>query len=94
MQSLSELLEDNKKFKIAFCGYHGWQDWYLSSNLNNKNNLNIHLLKGLKANGVPNNLKNTVFPFSYNKFHELQKILDNHNIGVIVMEFSRNENHL
>ncbi len=81
----------NKKFKIAFCGYHGWQDWYLSSNLNNKNNLNIHLLKGLKANGVPNNLKNTVFPFSYNKFHELQKILDNHNIGVIVMEFSRNE---
>ena len=22
--------------KIAFCGYHGWHDWYLSSNLNKK----------------------------------------------------------
>ena len=29
--------------------------------LNNKNNLNEHLLKDLKADGVPKNLKNTVF---------------------------------
>jgi len=81
----------NKKFKIAFCGYHGWQDWYLSSNLNNKNNLNEHLLSGLKANGVPKNLKNTVFPFKYKKFNELKKIVKNHKIGVIIMEFSRNQ---
>ena len=25
-----------KKDEVAICGYHGWQDWYLSSNLNNK----------------------------------------------------------
>ena len=25
-----------KKTNIAFCGYHGWHDWYLASNLNNK----------------------------------------------------------
>ena len=81
----------NKKFKIAFCGYHGWQDWYLSSNLNNKDNLNEHLLSDLKANGVPKNLKNTVFPFKYKKFNELKKIVKNQKIGVIVMEFSRNQ---
>ena len=22
------------KYKIAFCGYHGWQDWYLATNIN------------------------------------------------------------
>jgi len=81
----------NQKYKIAFCGYHGWQDWYLSSNLNNKNNLNEHLLKDLKADGVPKNLKNTVFPFRYKKFNELKKISKDHKIGVIVMEFSRNQ---
>ena len=25
-----------KKDKILVCGYHGWHDWYLSSNLSNK----------------------------------------------------------
>ena len=29
----------SKKNKIAICGYHGWHDWYLSANLNKKNNL-------------------------------------------------------
>ena len=24
--------------KVAFCGYHGWHDWYLSANLSKKNN--------------------------------------------------------
>ena len=24
------------KDKIAVCGYHGWHDWYLSSNIRNK----------------------------------------------------------
>ena len=24
------------KDKVAICGYHGWHDWYLSANLNNK----------------------------------------------------------
>ncbi len=26
-----------KKDKVLICGYHGWHDWYLSSNLENKN---------------------------------------------------------
>ena len=30
------------KDKVAVCGYHGWHDWYMSSNINNKNSLNTH----------------------------------------------------
>jgi len=81
-----------KRQKIAFCGYHGWQDWYLSANLNKKDNLSEHLLSDLSTNGVPKSLKNTVFPFRYKKFNELKKIVNKQEIGIIVMEFSRNLN--
>ena len=54
--------------KVAVCGYHGWHDWYMSTNIDNKNNLNTHLMNNLPINGVPKNLKNTVFPFEYNNF--------------------------
>ena len=60
------------------------------SNLNNRNNLDEHC-QDLKTNGVPENLKNTVFPFKYKNFDALKKIVKNHRIGVIVMEFSRNQ---
>ena len=26
----------SQKEEIAICGYHGWHDWYLSSNISNK----------------------------------------------------------
>ena len=26
------------KENVAFCGYHGWHDWYLAANLKNKEN--------------------------------------------------------
>ena len=29
---------------VAFCGYHGWHDWYLSANINSKKNLDQHLM--------------------------------------------------
>ncbi len=80
----------SKKDKIAFCGYHGWHDWYLSANISNKKNLDKHLLSGLKTSGVPNSLKNTSFPFNYNDFESLKKITDNNDIGVIIMEVERN----
>ena len=78
------------KDKIAFCGYHGWHDWYLSANIKNKNNLSSHLMAGLEAKGVPKNLKNTAFPFTYNNIDELNNIIKNHDIGAIKMEVSRN----
>lgn len=74
------------KDKIAFCGYHGWSDWYIASNLASKKNLDGHLLPGLKPAGVPRGLSNTAFPFEYNKIKQLEKIIKKHKIGVIIME--------
>jgi glutamate-1-semialdehyde 2,1-aminomutase len=78
------------KDNVAFCGYHGWHDWYLSANIKTTKNLESHLLNGLEPNGVPKNLKNTVFPFEYNNFEQLESLIKNNNIGVIKMEVSRN----
>ena len=77
--------------KVAVCGYHGWHDWYLSANLNNDQNLDSHLLPGLEPKGVPKDLKNTVFPFNYNDFDELESLVNEHDIGVIKMEVFRNK---
>ena len=78
------------KDNIAICGYHGWHDWYLSANLSNEDKLDGHLLPGLETNGVPKNLKNTVFPFHYNNFNELKELVKNNDIGTIKMEVERN----
>lgn len=75
---------------IAICGYHGWHDWYLSANHNGGDDLASHLIPGLSANGVPQNLKNSAFPFHYNNYEQLLNIVENNNIGVIKMEVIRN----
>ncbi|MFL2812850.1 MAG: aminotransferase class III-fold pyridoxal phosphate-dependent enzyme, partial [Paracoccaceae bacterium] len=75
---------------IAICGYHGWHDWYLASNINDSENLKDHLLPGLEPNGVPKELKNTSFPFHYNDLYGLKKIINENDIGVIKMEVIRN----
>lgn len=77
--------------KVAVCGYHGWHDWYLSANLADDKNLDGHLLPGLEPNGVPRNLKGTVFPFTYNRIDELEKLIRDHDIGIIKMEVCRNK---
>lgn len=78
------------KDKVAICGYHGWHDWYLSTNHNSGDGLSGHLLPGLEPAGVPMNLKNTVYPFHYNNYEELENIVTNNDIGVIKMEVMRN----
>ena len=45
---------------VAICGYHGWHDWYLATNLQNSSGLEEHLLPGLEPNGVPRALAGTV----------------------------------
>jgi glutamate-1-semialdehyde 2,1-aminomutase len=76
--------------KVAICGYHGWHDWYLSANHNDGDELSGHLLPGLSPNGVPKNLKDTVYPFHYNNYEELLSIVENNEIGTIKMEVVRN----
>lgn len=79
------------KSKIAFCGYHGWHDWYLAANLGDSSNLDGQLLPGLDPIGVPRELRGTAIPFNYNKLIELQAIIDKYprEIGVIIMEPER-----
>jgi glutamate-1-semialdehyde 2,1-aminomutase len=79
------------KDKVAFCGYHGWHDWYLAANLGDEKNLAGHLLPGLEPNGVPQELRGTVLPFNYNRFDELQRIVADGDVGVIFMEVVRNK---
>ena len=79
------------KDNVAFCGYHGWHDWYLATNIKNEKNLNQHLLKGIQTKGVPNNLKGSIFPFEYNNFNQLKDLIDKNKIGVICMEVMRND---
>ena len=77
------------KENIAFCGYHGWHDWYVSSNLGKKNSLDSHVMTGISTDGVPKSLKNTVYPFQYNDLERLKDLIQNHNIGTIIMEVKR-----
>jgi glutamate-1-semialdehyde 2,1-aminomutase len=79
--------------KVAFCGYHGWHDWYLAANLETKNALGEHLLPGLDPSGVPKALKGTSFPFRYNQIHELEDIMKANagEVAAIIMEPIRSE---
>tara|TARA_B100000965_G_scaffold387921_1_gene391868 strand:- start:720 stop:2033 length:1314 start_codon:yes stop_codon:yes gene_type:complete len=79
------------KDNVAFCGYHGWHDWYLATNIKSKKNLNQHLLKGIQTKGVPSNLKGSIFPFEYNNFNQLKNLIKKNKIGVICMEVMRND---
>jgi len=79
--------------KIAICGYHGWHDWYLSTNLNNDKNLDGHLLPGLQPVGVPRGLTGTTLPFNYNDIEQLEQLIKDNKgeIAAIKMEASRSE---
>jgi len=77
--------------KIAFCGYHGWHDWYLAANLSEEHALDGHLLPGLNPAGVPRGLAGTMIPFGYNNADELEVIIGQHgdDLAAIVMEPAR-----
>ncbi len=79
--------------RIAFCGYHGWSDWYLAAELNaaDGNALEGHLLSGLEPAGVPQGLAGTALPFRYNRIDELAAIIREHGdeLAAVVMEPTR-----
>lgn len=73
---------------VAFCGYHGWHDWYLSANLSDDQNLDGHLLPGLEPAGVPRGLTGTALPFRFNHPEDLEDICNQYRntLSAIVME--------
>ena len=78
----------SKKEKIAFCGYHGWHDWYMAANLNNKKNLDEQLLPGLGNKGISKSFKKSIYSFNYNDIKSLKKLFTKHKkkIGIVIME--------
>ena len=80
------------KDAVAFCGYHGWHDWYLAANLANKKGLDGHLLPGLAPKGVPRALRGSSVPFAYNDIAALERIVaKRRDVGVIVVETVRHQ---
>lgn len=79
------------KETVAFCGYHGWSDWYLAANLADGKNLDGYLLPGLEPRGVPRGLSGKSLPFHYNNIGELEAIVEKHDVGVIVVEPLRHQ---
>ena len=85
--------------KVAFCGYHGWHDWYLAANLpadpdgeSIEDRLgNWHLLPNLVPAGVARGLRGTSIPFAYNRLDELEAIVgaNGDDLAAIVMEPTR-----
>jgi len=77
------------KDKVAICGYHGWHDWYLATNLQSNENLNSHLLSGLLPRGVPKALQDTTYSFRYGNKEEFLKVIGDPEIGTVIMEFTK-----
>ena len=78
---------------IAFCGYHGWSDWYLAANLGASDALDGHLLPGLEPLGVPRELAGTAIPFRYNDFASFEAALQklDGKLAAVLMEPMRSE---
>ncbi len=74
--------------QVAICGYHGWHDWYLATNLAKDDALDGHLLPGLAPDGVPRELAGTAHTFPYNDTDALQRIVTDHGdvLAAIIME--------
>jgi len=82
--------------KVAFCGYHGWHDWYLAANLAEDSVLDGHLLPGLKPTGVPRGLIGTALSFRYNHIEDLKSIVagNRNELAAIIMEPVRDKKPL
>ena len=60
--------------RIAVCGYHGWQDWYVGTTTRNK--------------GVPRAVADLTHRFEYNALESLSSLLEHHpsQFAAIILE--------
>ena len=77
--------------KVAFCGYHGWHDWYLSGQSGPGAALEKHLMHGITPLGVPKSLVDTTLAFEYNNLDSLRKLLEENRgeVACVIMEAAR-----
>lgn len=81
-----------EKDVVLFCGYHGWNDWYMAANLGDNKALDGQHIAGLSTRGIPQGLKNTVIPFRYNDWQSFKDLLQIYEgkIAAVIMEPIRN----
>jgi glutamate-1-semialdehyde aminotransferase/spore coat polysaccharide biosynthesis protein SpsF (cytidylyltransferase family) len=62
------------KDRVACCGYHGWQDWYIGSTT--------------RSAGIPSAVRALTHPFAYNDPEALEKVLAEHpgEFAAVIME--------
>ncbi|MBN2124746.1 MAG: aminotransferase class III-fold pyridoxal phosphate-dependent enzyme [Deltaproteobacteria bacterium] len=60
--------------RVAVCGYHGWQDWYIGSTARNR--------------GVPRCVVELTHPFQYNDLSSLRELFDRYpgEFAAVIME--------
>lgn len=60
--------------RVAVCGYHGWQDWYIGSTA--------------RKRGVPKATQDLTHSFAYNELESLQALLDAHEgkFAAVILE--------
>ncbi len=60
--------------RVAVCGYHGWQDWYIGSTARNK--------------GVPEGTRSLTHRFDYNSIESLDRLFREHpgEFAAVIME--------
>ncbi len=60
--------------RVAVCGYHGWQDWYIGSTARNK--------------GVPKAVRELTHSFTYNNIDTLKKVFQEYpdQFAAVIME--------
>lgn len=60
--------------RIAVCGYHGWQDWYIGTTARNR--------------GVPQAVRDLTHSFAYNDLDSLEKLLLTHlgEFAAVILE--------
>ena len=78
----------NGKSRIAFSGYHSWQDWYIAANLKNKK-FKQPSFKRFSSTWNPKELKGTVIPFTFDNFNEIKKLTERVKLSAIVIECGR-----
>jgi len=60
------------KNKVAVCGYHGWQDWYISTTTRNA--------------GIPKEVASLTSSFTYNNIESLAELINDGDYAAIILE--------
>ena len=78
---------------VAFCGYHGWSDWYLAANLADDHSLDGQLLPGLLPVGLPRGLQGTAVPFLFEDTEGFDRLIQEYGdrLACVIMEPCRHQ---